>query len=201
MKWLVLLVSSLVLTGCALPHKSTSEKHAMAAMLAMKNENWDAARRAFARAVVHAELARLSPQIRAVLTYEYGRMLGITCFFDLAESELKRAHNLDRQAGNSLRFTLSELARLNFDQQKFPAATGYFEHALAVMAQEELPAHAPMAYADFLEEYAVALTEISRNAEAAAIKQKILSIRRTNPQGESSTDRTPYGKFCTHPKN
>jgi len=165
-------------------------------MLAMKNQDWDTARRAFARAVVHAEQARVSPKIRAILTYEYGRMLGITCFFELAESELNLAHDLDRQAGNSLRFTLSELARLNVDQQKFPAAIAYFERALAVMEQEGLSVHAPTGYADFLEEYAAALSATGRDADATVVAQKISAIRQANPGGESATDRTPYGKFC-----
>ncbi|MFT3759172.1 hypothetical protein [Thauera sp.] len=201
MKAVYFLILSVSLTGCASElHKRNAQNYTLMGAQAQAKGDWDAARRAYARAVVNAEQAKLPPTTRAVLTYEYGRSLGATCFFDLSESELKLAHDLDKEAGNPLYLTLTELARLTFDQQKFQASIDYFERALIELDRAEAKEKAPVAYADVLSEYSAALSETGRENDAASIVKRAAEIKSANPQGQSITNRTPYGKFCTPKK-
>jgi tetratricopeptide (TPR) repeat protein len=191
------LVLSFALSGCASEiQKRTSQNYTLIGMQAQARGDWDTARRAYARAVVNAEHAKLSPNTRALLTYEYGRSLGVNCFYDLAESELNLAYKLDKEAGNPLYLSLTELARLTFDQQKFQSSIIYFEQSIKELDQAKFTEKAPTGYADILDEYSIALFNVDRKADSAAIKKRSIEIRNANPNGKSITDRTPYGKFC-----
>lgn len=201
MRSLCFLALLVVLTGCASEiQKRNAERFTLIGMQAQAQGDWDTARRAYARAVVNGEQAKLPQRTLAVLTYEYGRSLGVSCFFDLAEAELNRAYELDRQAGNPLYLSLTELARLTFDQQKFQVAASYFARAIEKMDQGKVVETAPTAYADILAEYAIALAKVDRVTEAVDVNKRVSAIRKANPDGKSVTDRTPYGKFCASPK-
>jgi hypothetical protein len=56
-----------------------------------------------------------------------------------------------------------------------------------------------MAYADILEEYALALDGAGRREEAVHTRKELAQVRSANPKGFSTTDRTPYGRDCTKP--
>ncbi len=190
-----------LLTGCASEiQKRNAERFTLIGVQAQAQGDWDTARRAYARAVVNGEQAKLPQRTLAVLTYEYGRSLGVSCFFNLAEAELNRAYELDRQAGNPLYLSLTELARLTLDQQKFETSAGYFARAIEVMDQAKMVERAPTGYADILDEYAIALAKVGRKSEAIDVGKRASAIRKANPDGKSVTDRTPYGKFCASPK-
>ncbi|CDZ94053.1 MULTISPECIES: hypothetical protein [Pseudomonadaceae] len=191
-------IAVLSLTGCVSAIQTKNVRnYTLMGMQAQAVGNWDLARRAYARAVVNAELAKLPPAVRSVLTYEYGRALGVTCFFELSESELNLAYKLDKEAGNPLYLSLVELARLSLDQNKYHEAVGYFAKAIVEFDKEDFAANAPIGYADVLAEYAASLSAIDKKSEASSIMHKAAEIRAANPQGRSITDRTPYGKFCT----
>lgn len=198
-KWKLLTISALlVLTGCASEiQKRTSDNYTMVGMQAQARGDWDGARRAYARAVVNGEQAKLPAKNLAIRTYEYGRALGVTCFFDLAETELNSAYELDKKAGEPLYLSLNELGRLTLDQKKYQQSAGYFERALKVMDLVNFQQDAPIGYADVLDEYAQALAGLDRSAEATNFKKRAADIRQKNPSRYSITDRTPYGKFCT----
>ncbi len=199
MKNQTLLIAGFLLTlaGCASEiQKRTSGRYALIAMQAQARGDWNTARKAYARAVVNAEQARLPVKIRAILNYEYGRALGVTCFFDLAELELNSVYDLDKQAGQPLYFSLTESARLMLDQKKYRQAIGYFERTLKELDSANAQQLSPIVYADILDEYAQALTGINSFGEAVVAKNRASEIRAKNPDRYSTTDRTPYGKFC-----
>jgi tetratricopeptide (TPR) repeat protein len=188
----------LILTGCASEiQKRTSDRYTLIGIQAQARGDWDTARRAYARAVVNAEQAKLPAKNRAIRTYEYGRALGVTCFFDLAELELNSAYDLDKQAGQPLYLSLTELARLMLNQKKYQQAIGYFERTLKELNSANAQQVSPIVYADILDEYAQALTGVNSFEEAVAAKNSASEIREKNPNRRSITDRTPYGKFCT----
>ncbi|CAG4903917.1 hypothetical protein R52603_03144 [Paraburkholderia saeva] len=194
---ITMLVSTLILGGCASAvsdHVSTNYTAVGAA--AEARGDWDKARQAFARATLNADQADLPPARKAVAHYEYGRTLGVTCFFDESERELNVAYQLDKQAGQPLFLSLVELARLNLDQQKFAQSAGYFERALPYLDKAGAATRAPTAYADILDEYARALSGAGRSAEAKALADRATALRNGTPGKHSITDRTPYGKFC-----
>jgi tetratricopeptide (TPR) repeat protein len=138
--------------GCASAiHERIAEKYAWVAVKAQYYGDWDTARRAYARAVVNVELAKVDPRIRAVLTYEYGRSLGITCFFDLAEIELNTVYELDKQTGQPLYLSLDELSRLMLDQKKYDKAAEYFNRAFVELDAVNFEEKSPIANADLLD--------------------------------------------------
>lgn len=198
-KWKLLTMSFLfVLAGCASEiQKRTSDNYTLVGMQAQARGDWDTARRAYARAVVNGEQAKLPAKNLAIRTYEYGRALGVTCFFDLAESELNSAYELDKQAGQPLYLSLTELGRLTLDQKKYQRSAGYFERALKELDLANVQQKSPIGYSDILDEYAQALAGIDKPAEAASIKKRASEIKQKNSDRHSITDRTPYGKFCT----
>jgi len=196
----VLIVLLTGLYGCAAPiNERVSSNYERVGATAQARGDWDAARRAYARSATNADLAGSNPQKRAVFHYEYGRSLGVTCFFDEAERELNLAYDFDKQAGQPLYLSLVELARLTLDQQKFPKAVLYFERALPELDRASAAKEAPAAYADILDEYASALSGIGREQDSSAVTKRASELRGTNPKGFSITDRTPYGKHCTKP--
>lgn len=158
--------------------------------------DWDTARRAFARVTVNADLAELPAARRALAHYEYGRSLGVTCYFDRAEEELNTAYKLDKEAGQPLYLSLVELARLNLDQNKFSQAAAYFERAIPLLEADGVTKAAPIGYADILDEYASALVGVGRPAEAKLSADRAATLRKAAEGQRSITDRTPYGKFC-----
>lgn len=193
-------VAVLITTGCASPvQQATSEHYTVTAMQAQARGDWDTARKSYARAVVNAEQARLPARRRAILTYEYGRALGVTCYFDLAEAELNTAYTLDKEAGQPLYLSLVELSRLTLDQGKYQSSIGYFDRALAAMDAAQLERISPAEYGVILEEYAQALTGAGRDAEASSQKTRAADLREKTRATHSITDRTPYGKKCTKP--
>lgn len=198
----IFFLSSLLLTGCV--SKFTHQRivnSTIAGMVAQQKGNWDLSRRAYAVAVVNSRIARLPVKQRAVLNYEYGRSLGVTCFFPEAEYELLLAHDLDKEAGAPLYFSLVELARLNLDQSKYDAAAEYFERALKELDSADFSSTSPIAYADILDEYALALKKTGDIVRSDELYASAIQIRKMNPEGESITDRTPYGTQCTAKKS
>ena len=188
---------SILLSGCAAAiTERTSQRATRVALVAQSLGNWDGSRRAWAKAVFNAERSGYTPDKLAILTYEYGRALGVTCRFESAEDELLRAHELDRQAGQPLYLSLTELARLNLAQKKYQATSDYFERAFRELDAADAERIAPIAYADFLDEHAQALSGLGREERAQELRQRALNIRQRNPGKKSITDTTPYGQFC-----
>lgn len=194
----LLLTSSMV--GCV---TAINEKNAtyyeQVGIAAQQRGDWDASRKAFARAANNADLANTSPKNRAILHYEYGRSLGVTCFYKEAERELELAYNLDKQTGQPLYYSLVELARLNLDTQNYSQAATYFDKAMQGLNRANAVKESPIAYADILDEYSTALAGLGRKNESSELEKRANAIRGKNPKGGSITDRTPYGKQCTKP--
>ncbi len=194
---IILCTLALCLMSCASPiNRKNAEIYTRQGAIAMANNDWQTARRAFARAVVNANLGKVAPSTRAVLNYEYGRSLGATCFFDDADYYLKQAHELDEQTGGPLYLSLVELARLYLDQEKFAEAATYYKQALPELDRHNIPQLGPIGYADILDETATTLAAIKQQTEASELTLRAQKIRAEHPDGYSITDRTPYGKYC-----
>lgn len=186
----------LSLAGCA----SVNEKSASDAMqkgaAARDRGDWDAARRIYAGSFADRNLAQTSPRYRAVLHYEYGRSLGVTCFFKEAEHELTLAHDLDKKTGGVFYLSLTELARLSLAQKKFPDAVSYFERVLAELDPVITAKKAPVFYANVLDDYALALSGAGRPKNAEAATKQAAEVRANMPAEQSVPGRTPYGTQC-----
>ena len=134
-------------------NQRVSEIHTDSAMISLKNGDWDSARRHWARAVNNAELENESDATRSMLHYEYGRALGVTCFFDLAQQELLESLELDRISSGPFHMPLLELARLNLDQKKWVESQRYYEELFlvydAVGAEDLDPASVALVYEEY----------------------------------------------------
>ncbi len=140
-------------------------------------------------------MAKLPASRMAVLNYEYGRSLGVTCFYDEAESYLLKAYELDQQSSGPAYMSLTELARMNLDRGHFIQAVNYYQKLLDEFP-EEMQKKAPIGYADILDEYATAIGRTPRFVEAIDVRKLERKIREEHPEGYSITDRTPYGSQC-----
>lgn len=198
---LLAVIALLVMTGCVGSiNARNGARYANAANSAIKAGDWTAARRYWAKAVVNAELAGAPAQQRAVLNYEYGRSLGVQCYWEESEKYLLKALDLDHQTGGPEFMSLTELARLEYDQGDYDKAILYYERAIPEMEKAGASTKAPLGFADILEEYAAALKNVGRGAEAVAVHNQADKLRADNPQGHSITERTPYGTRCVNEK-
>lgn len=186
-----------LLTACANPVvKHNALRYEQAAISNTQAGNWNEARKQWAKAVVNSQGSGESTTTRAIRWYEYGRALGVTCFYEKSEQALLKAHELDREAGEPLFLSLTELARLNYDQHKYQAAIEYFDRAFEELDKADGAKEAPHAYADLLDEYGDSLKAISEEEKAKQAHMRAQQMRKEDPKGYSITDRTPYGTEC-----
>ncbi|MSQ58542.1 MAG: hypothetical protein EXR36_02555 [Betaproteobacteria bacterium] len=173
-----------------------ARNYAAAGYQAMHAGDWKNAQTYFSRAILNAQLAKAGPRAMAVLKYEYGRSSGVICDWGEAQAGLNEAYDLDRQNAGPAYMSLYELARLNLDRRDYPKAKEYFEQAFAEFQKIGADTRDPLAYAEFLEEYAVTLENTWSGTEAFAHRERALEIRGTFPAGKSHTEKTPYGAQC-----
>ena len=196
MNTLALIISVLLLAGSAAPlNQRTSMHYAEAGAAAQQRNDWPSARMNWSRAVGNAEMAGAPPRVLATMYYEYGRSLGAVCEFGEAETYLQKALKIDQQTGGDFFLDLTELARLNFDQQKFSGAVVYFDQLVPALDAKHAEEGAPAALIDILSEYADCLRKLNREEEAKKADDRAASIRAKNSNLHSITERTPYGKY------
>ena len=195
MKRISVLVLVLLLGACAAPvNRKSSENHAMAAQAALNNGDWDSARRQWAQAVVNAELGNENPRKLATLYYEYGRALGVNCFFDKSSMYLNKAYELDKANSGPVHMSLLELARLNYDQKKYSQAVPYYEKLLPIYKKYDAEKRDPTGVALVYEEYSKSLTSIGEDTKAATFAKRSSELKSAGNQ--SNAERTPYGTQC-----
>ncbi|QXE84910.1 hypothetical protein KP003_10870 [Geomonas nitrogeniifigens] len=186
-------------TGCASAiNAKNSSRHGIAANAASKAGDWTTARKQWAQALVNAELADMPAQQLAVFNYEYGRALGVQCFWKESESHLQKAYDLDHQTAGPEFMSLLELSRLKYDQGQFDKCIPYYLRAIESLEKINAPTQAPTEFSVVLEEYARALRETGKEQEAISVQKRADEIRSKTQEGRSVTDRTPYGKYCSN---
>ena len=160
------------------------------------NGAWSTAEVHYKQALVKAESEGASENALAILNYQYGRALGVTCSFADAEQHLLKALELDEKNNGETFKDLTELARLHYDQENYQKAVSYFEKNLPILDQIDAADQAPIEYSNILFEYSEALRHIGETSKADDVKNKAMEIRNKHPEGHSITERTPYGKYC-----
>jgi len=173
-----------------------AEAHTQAGYAALRKGDWDAARRQFAQAVVNADLGGADARGKGVVNYEYGRTLGVTCFYEEAEKYLLRAKELGEQMGVSPHLPLFELGLLSEKQGNYLKAAGYFAQLIPFMEKEGLRTRYPLGVAEAFDHYANALQAIGKTTEAEAQRRQAQAIRTANPDAKPFGSVTPYGTLC-----
>ncbi|MCB5206547.1 tetratricopeptide repeat protein [Methylovorus mays] len=192
----VLMMSALMLVSCANPiNLNTAQRYAQGCLEFQHQGEWWKARQACGRAAVNAELGGANPQAIAVLWYEYGRASGVICDYPEANKALEKSLELDKANNGAVIMDYFELARLHFDQKLFKEASIYYRSGVAA-TPKELMAQDPIGYADVLGEYSEALKQIGDVESSEKVISEARELRSSNPNANSLTKRTPYGKFC-----
>ena len=194
----VVLLIALSVTGCASDISATNaRRHANAAEAASRVGDWTTARKQWAQALVDAQLAGAPAQDLAVFNYEYGRALGVQCFWDESEKYLLRAYQLDHETSGPEFMSLLELSRLKFDQKQYDKSVPYYRRAIEAMEKVNAPTEAPAEFSVVLDEYAKVLRATGKEPDANSVQTRANNIRSKNPGRQSITERTPYGTQCT----
>lgn len=160
--------------------------------------DWDTARRDFGQAVLVADQSGWPASQRAAMHYDYGRALGVTCYYTEAERELSLAYDLDILTNRYRYPALIELARLSLTQRRFAQSAKYFGRALATLDRIDASRHAPFAYVEMLDDYALALGGAGDAEGAARIIDRAAKVRARLDAADQrqATSRTPYGTRC-----
>jgi len=198
---LILLILALTFAGCSNPvNRHTAIRYEEQAYGQMAAGNWFEARMGFGRAITNAEIGGIDESQRVNLWYEYGRASGVICDWAEAERGLGQALRIMQKHNDGrLHYVLVEIGRMNLDRKNYGAALQYFERAQPVLEKNNIEIYDPLAYADYLDEYALALKEMGRSSDSMARAKRATEIRSAFPGKRSDTQRTPYGTQCANP--
>ncbi|VVE03685.1 hypothetical protein PTE31013_02275 [Pandoraea terrigena] len=189
----------LAVAGCSVPERKPSgPDYAALGGAAEVRGDWDGARRAFGQAVLVADQSGWPASHRAAMHFDYGRALGVTCYYTEAGRELSLAYDLDILTGHFRYPALIELARLSLVQRQYAPSVKYFGRALGALDRMEASRKAPLAYAEVLDDYALALGGAGDPEAAARIIDRAAKVRAGLGEAvlAQATSRTPYGTHC-----
>lgn len=189
------LVACAVLSGCAI-NESTAHRYANAGVSASQRGDWAVARENWRRAVINARLAHMNDRAMAVGHYEYGRASGVVCEWAEAEFALKEAYRLDTASGGPSYMAAYELGRMHFDRKQYAEAVEQYSLVKAEFERLQVETKDPVGYADYLDEYAMALEQTGKADEAQPLRVRSDQLRKTFPGKTAHTEKTPYGTQC-----
>lgn len=173
------------------------QRYAKNGFSAAQRGDWDKAREGFGKAVESAEKSDATDRrTMAVLYFEYGRALGVSCQFEEANLYLERARAADEAAGGPVHMSLVELARLKRAEHAFEEAELHYRTVMPMLAKQSIPTVDPIGYAEFLEEYADVLRQIGKGGNAVPLDLESQELRVRNPGKSSQVNVTPYGEHC-----
>lgn len=184
-------------SGCANPiNLKTASNYAKECRGFQAQNEWWKARRACGRAAINAKLGGAPDQALAMLWYEYGRTSGAICDYAEAQRGLEEAMKFDQASGGPVYMSLLEIARLNSAQGKLSEAASYYEKFWLAVPKDLAEKEDPIGSAEALEEQAEAYKQVGNAALSKSKKDRAQELRNANPNKQSNTDHTPYGKFC-----
>lgn len=185
------------LSGCVSTiNQRSAHNHAISGQIAQENGNWDEARRHWAKAVVNAQLAEMNNKALSIAYYEYGRSLGVTCFFDESEKYLSLSLDIDKHRNGPVYMPILELARLHSSQSDLEKSATYYEQLPAIYKEKYyLEQRDPYGIGVVFEEYSEVLEYLNKDKEAKLYQQKSIDLKAKS--NSSNSEVTPYGKHCT----
>ena len=170
--------------------------HEAAARIAARNGDWDTARQQYAQALTNARLAHAGAAEEGRLGYEYGRVLGITCNYHLAEEMLQSARQLAHQVDGPEYLPLLELALLAEHRQRPQQALKYFHELEPYLDNSQLAAGHAKGVADVRRRYASVLVATGDEIGATAQRTKATALEAANAGSSEEGSFTPYGSAC-----
>ena len=194
----VVILACIGLTSCAI-NEVTAHRYANAAVSASESGDWITARENWRRAYINAKLAHMDNKALAVALYEYGRASGVVCEWEEAESSLKETYRLGTSTDDLSYMSVYELGRMNYDRKRYADAVEQFSKVKVFFDMTEADTKDPLGYADYLDEYAIALEQTGKPSEAQPLRSRSMELRKTFVGKNSHTEKTPYGTMCRNP--
>jgi tetratricopeptide (TPR) repeat protein len=197
----LVLVAIVSITSCAAPiNQYNADRYYE---LGLENEfsgNYAAAREAFNRALINAELAGATPNYISAVLYNLGRMHGYTCDFEsavqLLTDALKAERSLDMPDSVNIAKRLSELARLSYDLGNFEQSARFYSEVIPLLEQLGIQEDDPIGYAYFLEGYSKTLAQSGRPEVAANEVDRANLLRSANAGKSAAFIPVEYHDVC-----
>jgi len=163
--------------------------------------DFPAAEQNYQRALINARDGRASDAMISAAMYSLGRMKGLNCKYDEAQSLLSGSLHLEEKVSGPESAMVSkrlfELARFSFDRQQFGAAADYSARAIATGRKLGLAQDDPIALADATDEYATALRNSGRGSAADTAAAEARSLRAASPGAKAKYSFPRYNRTCT----
>jgi len=196
-----LLIAMSALSACAPSLNQINEQqYYQAGLRAEFARNWQLAKENYSKAYVNAKSGNAPAKEISAITYNLGRMAGYTCDYAEAERLLTESVQLEKSIGASdtgnLTKRWSELARLNFDQQKYVESANWFSLALPELERFDVAKDDPVGFAQYLEDYAKALDRSGSSSKASEIRARALKLRSENPNAKAKFIPVYYRDIC-----
>lgn len=200
MRILVFLGFIVLLAGCANPiNQHNAAKYHDWGQEAERARNYQMAERNYERALINARLGHSPDADVSMAMYNLGRVKGYLCKYDESQQLLTEALKLEEKVtgpdSGITTMRLFELARLHFDREQYEASLPYFARGIPTVRKLDVETSDPIALADVLDQYAVALAKTGKPQESSERKQEADMLRAKNP-GKSARFRPASYNTC-----
>lgn len=201
MRKICLLLCVLFFGGCANPiNLKTASIYYDSAVEAEVRGDFAFAERQYDRALINARLGHAPEAGISASMYGLGRMKGYLCKFNEAEPLLLEALKLEEVVsgpeGSIMTKRLFELARFYSDRGQYAQSVPYFARGIPAVRKLGIETSDPIALADALDEYSVALEKSGNSAESKNFQVQASGLRAKNVGSRASYVPVRYGKKC-----
>jgi len=196
----VFLIAVLMTTsGCAI-NQGTAMRYNQLGVQAERAENYTLAESNFEKSLLNAELAHSDAHISAA-KYNLGRIKGYLCKYDDAEKLLIESLKLEETVtgpdSGSMAMRFLELARLQYDRERFGESVPYYRKGIAVAKKIGVATEDPIALANIVDEFSTALTKTGEVSEAVAAAADAKDLRDRNAGARARFVPVRYPKSCS----
>ncbi len=153
-------------------------------LLAEKNDDFLAAKKCYDRALMYMRMGSAPKAGISMGAYNLGRVAGYLCDFDIAEQLLLESLRLQEAVPSSddpdhaiLSMRFFEIARFYYDLGRYKEAIPYLERGIPIAESLDVESIDPIAYANVLDEYVIALKQTNDFDRAQEIEAKAGKIR------------------------
>lgn len=195
------LLCALLIAGCANPvNLKTASIYYNSAVDAEIRGDYTFAERQYDRALINARLGHAPAAGIAASMYGLGRMKGYLCKFSEAEPLLLEALKIEETVSGSegviITKRLFELARFYSDRGQYAQSIPYFARGIPAVVKVGIESSDPTAFADALDEYALALQKSGNKAESQKFQLQASDLRTKNEGRKASFVPVRYGQNC-----
>jgi hypothetical protein len=195
------LLAAILFAACGNPiNLKTASNYYDAAVQAELAGNFSLAEQDYGRALLNAKLGHAADAGISASMYGLGRMKGYLCKFNEAEPLLLESLKLEEGVtGPDSGITtkrLFELARFYFDRGMNAQSLPYFARGIPAVPRLGVESSDPIALADALDEYSVALSKTGNKTEAERMKAQADQIRARNLGKRAAYVPIRYGSKC-----